>query len=160
MKKFNILILLLGCAIALSAQNAQSVPDPWVGTWKLDPSQSQFHNPAPQQQTVQVQSVTQGAIQYTISGTDAEGKPVLQSFDGKADGQAYPVSINGLEGGKISYQLVSDHQLVSQGTMLDGSNVSTTITLAPDGKTITLKSHGTSDKGSYDDTIVYVRQPQ
>jgi hypothetical protein len=156
--KISILILMLGWVMALAAQNAQSVADPWVGTWKLDPSQSQFHNPAPQEQTLQVQAVTQGAIQYTISSTDAQGKPVLQSFDGKADGQAYPISVNGLEGGKMSYQQVSDHEFTGQGTMLDGTTVTNTITLAPDGKTITIKSHGVSSGGAYDETIVYVRQ--
>jgi hypothetical protein len=158
MKKINILILMLGWVIALSAQNAQSVPDPWVGTWKLDTSQSQFHNPAPQQQTVQIQSVTQGAIQYTISGTDAQGKPVLESFDGKADGQAYPISVNGVEGGRMSYQRVSDREYTAQGTTQDGSTVTSTVTLSPDGNTITVKSHVTSSTGTYDDTAVFVKQ--
>jgi hypothetical protein len=160
MKKINLLILMVGWVIAIAAQNPQSVPDPWVGTWKLDLSQSQFHNPAPQQQTVQVQAAAQGTIQYTLSGTDAQGKPMLESFEGKADGQAYPISINGLEGGKIAYQKVSDREFTGQGTMLDGTTVTNNVTLSPDGQTMTIKSRGTSSKGAFEDTLVYVKQQQ
>lgn len=160
MKKISILILMVGWVIALAAQNAQSVPDPWVGKWRMDPSQSQFHNPAPQEQTLQVQSVTSGAIQYTVSGTDADGKPVLQSFDGKADGQAYPISVNGLEGGRMSYQQVSDHEFTAQGTTSNGTPVTSTVTLSPDGQTITIKRQVADTKGAYNETVVYARQPR
>lgn len=158
MKNITLLILMLGCGIALSAQGIQSVPDPWIGTWTLDPSQSQFHNPAPRDQTVRVDSVNQGPIQYTISGTDANGKPFLESYNGKSDGQAYPVAVNGVEGGQMAYQRVSNLQYTGQGKMADGTPVTSTITLSPDGKTITVKSHGTSSKGEYDDTAVFVKQ--
>jgi hypothetical protein len=158
MKKINLMILVVGCAIALSAQNAQSVPDPWVGTWKLDPSQSQFHNPAPQEETVQVQSASQGDIKYTLSATDAQGKPVLESYDGKADGQAYPVSINGVEGGKMGYRQVSERQYAGQGTMADGTTVTSTVTLSPDGKIFVIKSHSSGSKGEFDETATFVKQ--
>ena len=161
MKKISLLMLLLilGCGIAL-AQSSQSVPDPWVGTWKLDLNQSQLRNPAPREQTVRVESVNQGPIRYTISGTDANGKPFLQSFDGKSDGQAYPIAINGREGGQVTYQKVSDREYTGQGKMLDGTTETNTITLSPDGQSITVKSHGTSSQGAFDETAVFVRQPQ
>lgn len=158
MKKISLWIVMLGCAVALAAQNAQSVPDPWVGAWKLDPGQSKFHVAAPQEETVQIQAVNAGAIQYTISGTDANGKPLMESYDGKADGQAYPISVNGVEGGKMSYQKVSDREYTGQGTAQDGTAVTDNITLSPDGKTITIKSHGSGSKGDYDDTVVFIKQ--
>lgn len=158
MKKITLLILTLGCMLALSAQTSQSVADPWVGTWKLDASQSQFHNPAPKEETVQVESVNQDAIRYTTSGTDANGKPFLESYDGKSDGQPYPVAINGFEGGQISYQRVSDREYTAQGKMTDGTTVVDTIALSPDGKTITIKSRGTGSKGAFDETVVFVKQ--
>jgi hypothetical protein len=160
MKKISILILMVGWVIALAAQTAQSVPDPWVGKWRMDASQSQFHSPAPQGQTLQVQSATSGAIQYTVSGTDADGKPVLQSFDGKADGQAYPISVNGLEGGRMSYQQVSDHEFTGQGTTSNGIPVTSTVTLSPDGQTITIKRQVADSKGPFSETVVYARQPR
>lgn len=160
MKNITLLIVMLGCGIALSAQGIQSVPDPWIGTWKLDSSQSQLHAPAPTDETVRVDSVNQGPIQYTMSGTGADGKPFLESFNGKSDGQAYPVAVNGVEGGQMAYQRVSDREYTGQGKMTDGTAVTNTITLSPDGKTITVKSHGVSSKGTYDDTAVFVKQPQ
>ena len=158
MKKITLLILALGCLAALSAQNAQSVSDPWVGTWKLDASQSQFHTPAPQEETVQIESVNQGPIRYTVSGTDAQGKPLLESFDGKADGQTYSVAVNGLEGARMSLARVSDLEYTGQGTMADGTPISQKITLSPDGKTITIMRQSTGSQGSFSETVVFVKQ--
>jgi hypothetical protein len=158
MKKIALLILTLGCLTALSAQDTQSVADPWVGTWKLDASQSQFHTPAPRDETVQIESVNQGPIRYTVSGTDAEGKPLLESFDGKSDGQTYPVAVNGYEGARMSMTRVSDREYTGQGTMADGTPVTQKITLSPDGKTITIQRQSTGSKGSVSETVVFVRQ--
>lgn len=158
MKKIALLILTLGCFMALSAQDTQSATDPWVGTWKLDSSQSQFQGPAPKDETVQIESVNQGPIRYTISGTDAQGKPLLESFDGKSDGQSYPVSVNGYEGGRMSLTRVSDHEYTGQGTLADGTPVTQKITLSPDGRTITVQSQGKSNQGSFSNTAVFVKQ--
>lgn len=158
MKKIALLILTLGCLAALSAQENQSVPDPWVGTWKLDVSQSQFHNPAPREETVQIESVNQGPIRYTVSGTDASGKPMLQSFDGKSDGQTYPVAVNGVEGARMSLSRVSDREYTAQGTLADGTPVTEKITLSPDGKTITILRQASASQGAYSETTVLVRQ--
>ena len=158
MKKIALLILTLGCIIALSAQDTQSVPDPWVGTWKLDASQSQFQSPAPQSETVQIESVNQGPIRYTISGTDAQGKPLLESFDGKSDGQSYPVSINGYEGGRMSLTRVSDREYTGQGALADGTPLTQKITLSPDGRTITVQSQGKTAQGAFTNTVVFVKQ--
>lgn len=158
MKKIALLILALGWTMALCAQNAQSVPDPWIGTFKLDASQSQLHGPAPKEETVQIESVDQGPIRYTVSGTDAEGKPLLESFDGKADGQTYPVAVNGLEGARMSLTRVSDREYTGQGTMADGTPISEKISLSPDGKTITIVRQSTGGKAPFTETVVLVRQ--
>jgi hypothetical protein len=158
MKKIALLILTLGCLTALSAQDTQSVADPWVGTWKLDASQSQFHTPAPRDETVQIESVNQGPIRYTVSGVDADGKPLLESFDGKSDGQTYPVAVNGYEGARMSFSRVSDREYTGQGNMADGTPITQKITLSPDGKNITIQRQSTSSQGSVSETVVFVRQ--
>jgi hypothetical protein len=158
MKRIALLILALGAVTALAAQTSQSVADPWVGTWKLDVAQSQFHTPAPREETVQIESVNQGPVRYTVSGTDAEGKPLLESFDGKSDGQPYPVSVNGLEGARMSLTRVSDHEYTGQGAMADGTPITEKISLSPDGKTITIVRQSSGSKGSASETAVFVRQ--
>lgn len=158
MKKIALLILTLACFMALSAQDTQSATDPWVGTWRLDASQSQFQTPAPKDETVQIESVSQGPIRYTISGSDAQGKPLLESFDGKSDGQSYPISVNGYEGGRMSLTRVSDREYTGQGTLADGNPVTQRITLSPDGRTITVQSQGKSNQGSFTNTVVFVKQ--
>jgi hypothetical protein len=158
MKKIVLLTFTLGCFLALSAQETQPVFDPWVGTWTLDPSQSQFQGPAPQRETLQIQSVNQGPIRYTTSGTDAQGKPMLESFDGKSDGQSYPISVNGYEGGRMALTRVSDREYTGQGTLADGTPVTQRITLSPDGRTITVQSQGKSNQGAFNNTAVFVKQ--
>lgn len=158
MKKIALLILTLGCFMALSAQGTQSTTDPWVGTWRLDASQSQFQTPAPKDETVQIESVNQGPFRYTISGSDAQGKPLLESFDGKSDGQSYPISVNGYEGGHMSLTRVSDREYTGQGTLADGTPVTERITLSSDGRTITVQSQGKSNQGSFTNTVVFVKQ--
>jgi hypothetical protein len=158
MKTIVFLILALGCFLAVSAQDTQTATDPWVGTWKLDASQSQFQTPAPQSETVQIESVNQGPIRYTLSGTDAQGKPLLESFDGKSDGQPYPISVNGYEGGRMAFTRVSDREYSGQGTLADGTPVTQKISLSPDGRTITVQSQGKSKQGGFSDTVVYVKQ--
>jgi hypothetical protein len=93
-----------------------------------------------------------------VSGTDAEGKPLLESFDGKADGQTYPVAVNGLEGSRISLTRVSDREYTGQGTMADGTPISEKISLSPDGKTITIVRQGSGSQGAFTETVVFVKQ--
>ena len=80
------------------------------------------------------------------------------NFDGKV-GTASPQMAEGKEIAQITYQMPSSHQFTSQGRGADGSTSTGTVTLAKDGKTITVREHNKDPKGAeQDQTMVYVKQ--
>jgi hypothetical protein len=155
MKKLTLLALVLTGALAF-AQAA----DPWAGTWKFDAAKSKLHGPAPKEETVTSQGTGPGRdiVKYSIRGTAADGTPIEESFDGKSDGQPYPMTAGGKEVAKISYHRDSANQYSSQGTGADGATTSATVTLSKDGKTITVQEHVKGTQGEFDQTIVYNKQ--
>ena len=160
MKRFLVVFLLLSCTVALSQKKktGAAATDPWPGTYKLDAAQSKTGGPAPQQETVTVTSANKDSIKYTISGKDPQGNSYTMNFDGKV-GTASPQMAEGKEIAQITYQMPSSHQFTSQGRGADGSTSTGTVTLAKDGKTITVREHSKDPKGAeQDQTMVYVRQ--
>lgn len=144
-------------AFAQYQDKGPAKPDPWAGSWKLDVAKSKLHGPAPKEETVTSQPTGPdgNTVKYSISGTSADGKPISESYDGKADGKPYPFIANGQEVAKTSYHKDSDHQYSSQGTGADGSTSAGTVTLSKDGKTITIQEHIKGAQGEWDQTIVY-----
>jgi hypothetical protein len=155
-KKLVLLGLLLGWSLAF-AQDKKAAADPWAGQWKLDTSKSKFHNPGPKEETLTVDAATNDAIKYSMKGTAPDGSPYTEGYEGKPDGNPYPITLNGQEVGKISYHRNSDHNSTGKATFIDGSTMTEDVTLAKDGKTITVKQHHTAKAGAYDDVIVFTR---
>ncbi len=156
MKKLTFLAFILIVAFTFAQGNS----DPWAGTWKLDVAKSKLHGPAPKEETVKSQGAgpTGNDVIYSISGIGADGKPFSQSYQGKADGQAYPAMANGQEVAKINYHKDSDHQYTGHGIAADGTTTSSTVTLSQDGKNITVQEHVKGTQGEFDQTIVYNKQ--
>lgn len=157
MKKVALLAALLICVAAL----AQKKSDPWAGTWKLDVSKSKFPSAAmtPKDETVitEPQSPGSNVLKWSAKGTESDGSAFTESFDGKTDGKPYPVTRNGQEAGKATYQKVGSHQYKSTGTFPDGTTSAGTITLSQDGKTITINEHIKSAQGEADVMEVFNR---
>ena len=122
------------------------------GTWNLDIAKSTLHAPAPQSETSTIKPSTTDTIAtlYAITGTDGNGKPINLSFDGKVDGQHYPVMSNGEEVAKIAWRRSGPRQLSAHEILTDGTTVSATLTLAPDGKSFTVREHVVAKDGAYD----------
>ncbi len=161
MKKLAVFALILVGALAFAQKDkAASTSDPWAGTWKFDAAQSKLHNPAPREETVT--SAPTGAdhmtVRYDIRGKAADGRAINESYDGKADGKAYPLIVDGKETARISYTRDSDHQYTGQSTGADASTSTSVVTLSEDGKTITIKEHVKDKTGEYDQVVVYHKQ--
>ena len=160
MKRFLVLFLLLTCTVAFSQKKKQAGanPNPWIGNFKLDLAQSKISGQPPKEETVAVSAAGKDSIKYTISGKDAQGESYTMNFDGKP-GKASPQMEEGKEIAQITYQMPSSHQFTSQGHGADGSTSTGTVTLAKDGKAITVREHSKDPKGAeQDQTMVYVRQ--
>jgi len=155
MKKLTFLAFVLTGALAFAQAG-----DPWAGTWKFNAAKSKLNGPAPKEETVTSQATGPDrlTVKYTIRGTAADGTPINQTFDGKADGQPYPVMAGGEEMAKITYHRDSVNQFTSYGLSPDGTTTNGTVTLSKDGKSFTVQEHVKGPQGEFDQTIVYDKQ--
>jgi len=154
MKK-QLALLALAFGTVAGAQNAPA-PDLWAGAWKLDISQSKLHDtPKSAVVTIQPADEARTKIAYTVHMIAADGTTMHETYDGKSDGKPYPLMINGKEASMVSYTRTSNVVTTSTGSSKDGRNTTATITMSPEGKTITVETHVTDSKGTYDDKAVY-----
>lgn len=157
-KRLALVVLLLGSSLAIAQGKKAAAADPWAGTWKLDTSKSKFHNPGPKEETLTVDSATDAAVKFSMKGTAPDGSPYTEAYDGKPDGNPYPLTRNGQEVAKISYHRDSSHHSTGKATVADGSTFNEEDVLSKDGKTITVTQHHKTKDGNYDDVIVFTKQ--
>jgi hypothetical protein len=156
MKRWIPFILVCVFLLGLNAckkQEKTEKANPWVGVWKLDTSKSKLSE-TPKQETMQIDSADKSSIKYSIRGISDEGKEYVENYDGKPDGNAYPVLVNGKELGKIAFAWQSEHICTAQGQGPGGSSMTETATLSDDGKTITIKSREGKEE---EETAVYTK---
>lgn len=103
---------------------------------------------------MQIESADRNSIKYSIRGISADDKEYSESYDGKPDGNAYPVKVNGKELGKIAFRWQSDHMCNGEGKGPGGSGLTETATLSDDGKAITIKSREGKEE---EETAVYTK---
>jgi len=127
-------MLLAVAAVAMAEDN------PWVGTWKLDPSKSNFTGP-----TFKLEDAGGGKVRYTF-GND--------SYWFSTDGKEHP----GLYGRMITVKQVDPN--TRERTVRYKGKVLETVTskVSDDGKTLTEDVKGTRPDGStFSETDVYER---
>lgn len=135
----SVVILLL---VVVGAQ----MPKGLEGTWKLNLAKSKFSpGPAPKSMTL-TYTVSADGVKIVSHVVSADGVAQHSEMMAKDDGKEYPVaghptadsvSVKGLEGGK------------GQSTFKKGGKVTmvNVRSLSDDGKTLTVESKGTDEKG-------------
>jgi hypothetical protein len=151
----SVVVLLLGCSLALAQAKKAAPADPWVGNWKLDLHKSKFPGPAPKAETLTVDAANADAVKYSTKGTGPDGAPYTESYDGKPDGQDYPLMRNGQEVAKISYHRDSDYESTGKATLGDGTTMTQTVTVSKDGKTLTVKQQRAGTEGTAAEVDVF-----
>jgi hypothetical protein len=143
----------------LAAVQSQAKTDIWTGTWTLDVGKSTLHDPAPKNETAVIRSggTDSLAFKYHVTGTGADGKAIDRTLDGRADGKAYPAISDGKAVSQASYVRVTNLQLNATVTRPDGSTTTEVFTMAPDGKSFSIKEHTKGKQGEYDVTAVFTR---
>ena len=168
MKRVSVLLVVFTCVLALSAQKkgkskaatadkASANADLWAGTWKLNPAKSKLMGPPPGEVTIKIDAADANSVKYTVTETDASGASHTESYDGKP-GVESSLTRDGQEEGKITYHRVSARHSTAKETMADGSSGTENITLAPDGKSITVKAQIKDAKGMHQQTEVFEKQ--
>jgi hypothetical protein len=131
--------------------------NPNMGTWKLNEAKSKIA-PGGVKNTTVVYEAAGDKIKVTVDGVDGEGKPAHNEWTGNFDGKDYPVTGDPTSDTR-SYKQVDEHTL--ELTAKKDGKVTTTgkIDVSHDGKTRTVKTHGTDSKGNkFENTAVYDKQ--
>jgi hypothetical protein len=142
-----------GVAIAEAA-----APDPVIGTWQLNLSKSTFTpGPAYKSQT-RTYSQSGQSIALVIKTVGADGKEMTTQMNYQLDGKDYPVtgnpdvesdSVKQVDSNTAKFALKKAGKVVQSGSR----------TVSKDGKTLTLKSKGTTPKGEkFDNVLVFDKQ--
>jgi hypothetical protein len=151
MRYARFVFMLLGIAVALSAA------DPFVGTWKLNPSKSKFKTGQPMKEST---------VTITEAGEDLDVKIEGMAADGTPMATHYTVPTAGGEGKVIEspYEAVSAKRLGTHRREIayrKGGKVAFTVRsrVSADGKTLTANMKGTNPAGQLvDGTIVFEKQ--
>jgi hypothetical protein len=145
------MVLALGVVLGAGvvSLSAQGPPDPRIGTWKLNVAKSKYSpGPAPQSLTVKVEPSGQGGEKVTAEFVNADGtRTTVQYTETNFDGKDYPLT--GSQFGADTVSLKRIDRWTTERTDKKGSTVIQTLrrVVSQDGKTMTVTTKGTDDKG-------------
>jgi len=141
---------------AMAFATAVFAADPFVGTWKLNPSKSKFKTgAAPKEQTLTI-TESGGDLDITVKGTAADGRSITTHFTIPANGGNGKIIESPYEA--VSGKRISNSEretMYSKG----GHVVYTTHAKISNGKTLTVHSKGTNPAGQMvDGDVTYDKQ--
>jgi hypothetical protein len=132
--------------------------DSFEGTWKLNMDKSKF-TPAPIVKTLTTtRESVDGGMKATSTGELPDGAAINSTYTAKFDGK--PVLWTNGPGDSIAVKKVNNNTFTSVATKKGTKyKMTSRMVVAPDGKTMTVESHGVNAEGkpsSY--TMVYDKQ--
>jgi hypothetical protein len=153
--------LLAVALMAGAALFAQSRPthskDPFLGTWLLDADHSKFvPGPVPEDRTMIFEEKDGGLRHLTktpnlfLSSTDDI------DYTAKFDGKDYPITGTGLD--TVALKRIDAHTIERTGKVHGKVSEMCTMTVSPDGKTLTMEVKGNYNGTNYSSDQVYHRQ--
>jgi hypothetical protein len=147
MKKIRLLYGIACLALAAGAFAQQRISA--VGTWKLDPAQSDFgSSPALKSVTIHILKDTPQMLSWRVRLVDDKGQPSSYSWSGPEDGSMHPIIRDGKpSNSQESAKEKDDGTLVRHGEDPDGSSFDASSTISADGNTITDQIVGKSKDG-------------
>jgi hypothetical protein len=144
---------LLTAAVVLgmlgAAAFAQS-KDPWIGTWKLNPTKSKNVKSG----STTIEAAGKG-IKFSVDIVSADGVASHWGFTANFDGKDYPVTGNSPYGNVVMVERV-DAKTLKISSKQNGKVMATsTIVISDDGKTRTTTTKGTDVKGQPLDVVSF-----
>lgn len=148
-----VVVLLAVAAGACFAANAQ------LGTWKLNETKSKLQAGMGKNNTVAYTEEKGDRVKVTVDGVDKDGSPRHSVWVGKFDGKAYPIKGKNIPTDSIAYKMVDDR--TNEITAMKNGKImwSGTITVSKDGKSRTVTTTGTDEKGKkFKSVAIYDKQ--
>jgi hypothetical protein len=136
--------------------------DPLVGTWKLNVSKSKYApGPPAKEQTITYAAVANG-LKATVSGVDGNGNKMAYGYTAYFDGKDVPETGAGTPNGADTvggFKRVDPYTTESVSKKAGKVVQRTRRVVSKDGKTLTITSTGTNEKGQATNTVtVYEKQ--
>lgn len=153
-----VLRLLLGVMALAGTLEGQSQAS-WFGTWKFNPAKS-LYNPGPppfRNATLKIEP-WQGDVRIALDMIRPRGGVTHLEWTGRFDGRDYPLQ------GVDDYVITNAYRRIDDRTYaivqkVEGQGATTaSMTLSPDGRTITIVTSGESAQSRPVATTVYDRQ--
>jgi flagellar basal body rod protein FlgG len=132
------ILAIAACMAAGTVQraHAQNETNPYDGTWKMDIAKTDFGKTAPPKSVTMTLTGTPTSKKWTIKSVAADGKSQTESYNGAVDDRFYPI-IGDPDGATFAY--MKDGSFATKDK--SGKVVQTsTASLSPDGKTMTVHS--------------------
>ena len=146
--KLALIVASAGLAVPQAAFAKPMMPSAqWNGTWKLDTAESKFATPVGKRSETRTYKITGNKLSLKSEGKDADGKPEGFSYSGAYDGKWYPMKGNP-RGDSIALTLASPRVAKAKVRKNGKLTVTGTLTVSPDGKTLTLNRQTLRAKGS------------
>jgi hypothetical protein len=149
--------ILLALVVFFAGAVVASAQSPHMGTWKVNEAKSKFPKGATKNHTV-VYEAAGDQIKVTVDGVDGSGAAIHSEWTGKFDGKPY--ALTGDPAGDMrSYRTVNRRTLLLRSTKAGKLTTTGTITVAPNGKTRTVKASSKNAQGKWTtSTAVYDKQ--
>jgi len=148
-------VLAIVASISAVAIAEAAAPDPVIGTWQLNVSKSTFKPGPAFKSQVRTYSQSGQSITVVIKTVNADGKESTRQITFQTDGKDYPMtgnpdadsdSVTQIDSNTAKFTWKKAGKVVQTGSR----------TVSKDGKTLTLKSKGTTAKGEeFDDVMVF-----
>jgi hypothetical protein len=154
MKVRVIPLIVLTCLFGLTSCFAD---DMYLGTWKLNESKSKLGSGMPKNHTVLYQAVGD-KVRVIVDGVDANGKPTHTEWNGKFDGEYYPVIGDPMSDTR-AYKKIDDRTLEMTLKKADSVVATVKIVIAADGKSRTVSVSVKNPAGkTIEEMAVYDKQ--
>ena len=153
----KIKMMMLALVVFFAGTVVASAQNPHMGTWKLNEAKSKLPKGATKNHTV-VYEAAGDQIKVTVDGVDGAGTAIHSEWTGKFDGKPY--ALTGDPAGDMrSYRKVNRRTLSLRSTKAGKLTTTATITVAPNGKTRTVKASSKNAQGKWTtSTGVYDKQ--
>lgn len=150
--------LLATLLLAASASCLAATPNPFEGTWKLNPARSHFVPDKPPKEVTRTYHFDGDKVTMTIEGVRTDGSRIAARAQFRLDGKEYPYEgTSPLD--TVSVVPKDDHTWHSTARKKGQHLSQSTFTVSADGRTLTQQVRGKrSEGGAIDDVQVYERQ--
>jgi hypothetical protein len=137
----SVISIVLLCGVGAFPQSKS----PFLGTWDLDPTQSEFSSTPVKSLTVVFSKESPKMLAWHGHGIDGDGKPIDIAWSGAEDGSMHPT----IESGKETFNQSArkeDETILRHGEFDDGS-FDSRLAVSSDGKTLVDEITGKSKDG-------------